>query len=498
MSDANRTQVAIVEEATFGVIPATPRFELLRVTGESLSYTPKTVTSDELRADRQVVDLIRVGFETAGDLPIEMSYGMPDRLMEGAACSDWVQTPTRDNDGTASSNITTVAVSGVFNYVAPVAGNEFKTGVFAVGQLVRTTGFSNAGNNGLGRVTATTATQVTLNGITSVVDAAPATTARLKVVGIEAPAATNIAATVTGLAVGSSGAITGTGIDFLACGLVAGMWFKASGFTIDTDNNGWYRALSVAATRIECDIVPTGFGADAATGVQVRLWLGDYIRNGTTKKSYTAEIQYQDLTVPEFEYYRGMRVANHTVNGESQSIVKGGFSLMGASVDNYTTRNNSVAVGTDRPAPTNDVLNTSDNVGALFENGVAVAAPNSVMMASLTIDNTLRRRNAIGSAYSIDIGLGRCMVTGTLKFYYGSNAILNRIRTGTASSYMQRFTDPTGTKALVYDVPRIKFSSGVPVVSGVDTDRTMDANFQGLRHPVLGYTIHVQRFEEYV
>lgn len=497
MSDSNRTQVAVVEEATFNTIPATPRFELLRVTGEGLTYDPQTVVSDELRSDRQVSDLIRVGFETSGDLPIEMSYGMPDRLLEGAMCSDWALMTVRDNDGTADSQITDVTVTtGVYTVLAN-ASTEVNFGAFGVGHLVRASGFTNSANNTLRRATAATATSVTL-GNTSVAEPAPPAAARLKVVGIEAPAATNIAATVTGLAAGSSGAITGTGVDFVALGVVAGMWFKASGFAIDTDNNGWYRALSVATGRIECDIVPTGFGADAATGVQVRLWLGDYLRNGTTKKSYTVEVQYQDLTVPEFEYYSGMRVATHSINGESQAIVKGGFSFMGASVNNYTARNNGSGVGTDRAAPTNDIMNTSDNVGALFENGVAVASPNAVTGFSLQVDNTLRRRNAIGSAFSIDIGLGRCMVTGNLKFYYGSNAILTRIRNGTASSFMARFTDPAGTKALLYDIPRLKFSSGAPQVSGVDTDRMMEAAFQGLRSPTFGYTLHVQRFEEYL
>jgi hypothetical protein len=98
-------------------------------------------------------------------------------------------------------------------------GTQFRNGVFAVGHLVRTTGFTAAGNNGLRRAGAgTTATVIKLAGGT--VDAAPAAAARAKAIGFEG-AAGDITATATGL--GS------TALDFTTLGLVAGMWVWVGG-----------------------------------------------------------------------------------------------------------------------------------------------------------------------------------------------------------------------------------------------------------------------------
>lgn len=493
MSDANRTSVRIVEEAVFGTTPATPVLEELRVTASSLSFSPQTVVSNELRADRQITDLIRVGFETGGDLPVEMSYGNPDRLIEGAMFSDWALTAVRDNslDAAAISDVDE-DTGDVTITVAAAAAGEARVGAFAAGMLVRTSGFDDANNNALNVLTAGDGTSLVYTGA-GTDDATPAATARVKMVGIRALANGDLSAvTAGGNHILSDGAIDFT--DFPE--LVPGAWLKISGFAGVAANNGWARIASApTATQLFFDIVPVGFAADAAAAAIVTLWIGDYIRNSTTKKSYTIELQYQDLVVPEYEYYKGMRVSTMSLAGEAQAILTGSFSFMGASVVNDTAE---FAGAVNKAAPTNEIMNTSDNVGALFENGQQVAAPNSVLGTSIQVDNTLRRINAVGSTSSVDIGAGRCVVTGSLRFYYGNNAILTRIRNNTASSYMLRVTDPGGAKAFLVDVPRIKFTGGDPQVPGIDQDRILEAPFQGLRHATLGYTLHMQRFEEYV
>ena len=63
MSDTNRVAIRIVEESTFGTTPSSPAFQELRVTSGNVGYTPTTVTSNEMRSDRQVTDLILVGAE---------------------------------------------------------------------------------------------------------------------------------------------------------------------------------------------------------------------------------------------------------------------------------------------------------------------------------------------------------------------------------------------------------------------------------------------------
>lgn len=86
---SNRTALRIVPEVTFGVTPATPAFQNLRYTGESLAYNIKNIVSNEIRADRMTTDLIQVGADVSGDINVELSMLSFDTLIAAALCSDF-------------------------------------------------------------------------------------------------------------------------------------------------------------------------------------------------------------------------------------------------------------------------------------------------------------------------------------------------------------------------------------------------------------------------
>lgn len=492
MSDANRTAIGIVEESTFGVTPASPAIRAVRITRAGLGASPQTVTSSELAADRQVRDLIRTGFETGGDIGMEASYAAMDELLRGALFSEWNASgaPVRFNNGVADSQITNVDGAGVYTILTAGTNPDVNQGAYAAGSYVRASGFTNANNNGLKRATAATATSVTLAGA-STVEAAPPGTARLKSLGFQG-AAGDISATA------APNTLVTAALSFTNLGIVAGMWLKVGGPVSGEQfataaNNGLIRVQTVTATMLTLDVVPTGWTTDNGATKTITVYSGDYIRNGTTARSYTVEQQFQDLAVPEFHYFTGMRVGTMTLEGDAQAILTGAVAFQGKGSSALTTR---VGGATDIAAPTNDVLNTSTDIGRIAENGVPVTGVNAVLRASLELNNNLRRRNEWGSIESPGIGAGRFEVRGTLNTYYGSKSILDKIRAGTASSFDFTLKDPTGTKALLFDVPRVKFAGGDPTVPGIDTDRVLDTEFQGLRHPVLGYTLQAQRFEE--
>ncbi|MCW2309735.1 phage tail tube protein [Rhodobium gokarnense] len=88
-ADSSGTRLAFVAESTDGTTPASPSFQNLRFTGESLNYNKETVSSEEIRADRNVSDSIDVGYAVAGDIEGELSYGTLDPLLEGLFQSTW-------------------------------------------------------------------------------------------------------------------------------------------------------------------------------------------------------------------------------------------------------------------------------------------------------------------------------------------------------------------------------------------------------------------------
>ncbi|PSL23476.1 phage tail tube protein [Dyadobacter jiangsuensis] len=89
MTDSSQTRLGYVAEATYGVTPTTPVFKKLRMTGESLSPAIQYVSSNEIRPDRNVADMTRVGQEAGGDINFELSYGTFDDFLESLMYSTW-------------------------------------------------------------------------------------------------------------------------------------------------------------------------------------------------------------------------------------------------------------------------------------------------------------------------------------------------------------------------------------------------------------------------
>ncbi|HVI28854.1 phage tail tube protein [Hansschlegelia sp.] len=90
LADHSSTRIAYVAETSFGVTPATPTFKTFRTTrAAGLRSNKTTVTSDEIRADRNVPDEPMVGLDVTGEYPVEMSYGSFDDILEGLLFGTW-------------------------------------------------------------------------------------------------------------------------------------------------------------------------------------------------------------------------------------------------------------------------------------------------------------------------------------------------------------------------------------------------------------------------
>jgi hypothetical protein len=146
-ADTSRFQLYFLAETNWGVTPAAALTEL-RVTGESLNLQETSVTSDEIRSDRQITDLVRTGFEPNGDVNSELSYGTFDQFFEGAffgqfatVYSNTLTVTVADDAGTGGSVISDDGLGGVLG-----AG-------IAAGAFIRVAGLTtNAGENGFYRV----------------------------------------------------------------------------------------------------------------------------------------------------------------------------------------------------------------------------------------------------------------------------------------------------------------------------------------------------------
>jgi len=121
-ANASETRIAVVEEAVWSETPASPSFQNMRFTSETLMPTKETVRSDEIRADRNVIDEIEVGRSVGGNLEAELSYETFDDLLKSNLFNDWAGSPadTLKNgvDPTAFTFERRVALpGGTFDYM---------------------------------------------------------------------------------------------------------------------------------------------------------------------------------------------------------------------------------------------------------------------------------------------------------------------------------------------------------------------------------------------
>lgn len=156
MSDSNRVAIRTVQESVFGTTPAAPTMQALRITGETLKQDTNTVTSQELRSDRQIADLVRVGLSASGAINWELSYGAHDELFQAALLSATWSSPVTLTASTIS------ITAGVSQYTVTRASGSWISDGYAVNQWVRVSGAATAANNGFGKIVSRTATDLVI------------------------------------------------------------------------------------------------------------------------------------------------------------------------------------------------------------------------------------------------------------------------------------------------------------------------------------------------
>ncbi len=484
MSDSNRIRLTAIKEVTFGVTPSTPRMRTMRITSEALKYEPSYATSSEIRFDRMNADPGLMNTTNVGPINYELSYPVPSSpfgdMLESVLYGSWVNTPSRDNDGTADSVITGVATSG--GVITVTTGAAFVTG-----QLVRNSGFTNAANNGTFKCTTGSATVPAFVGAGLVDESAPPAAARMKVVGFEG-ASGDITATATGL--GS------TALNFTTLGLAVGQWVKIGGTAAANKFataalNSWARITAIAATALTLDNLPTGWTTDTGTSKTIRVFFGDYVRNGTTRSSFSIEKGFMDQTTPTYTLQAGLVPSQMDLNIDTDALITGSLSFEGLTGSVSTTS----VDDTPDAATTNVVMSGNASVARISENGSAVTSPNYTKSLKISVNNNLRRNSAVGNVGAVDIGAGECSVTGTIETYFGSDTLYNKLLNNTPSNVSSIATK--NNQALILTIPRMTYVSGAPNAGGKNQDIMLSMSFTGSIDTTTNCQIQFDRVEYY-
>ena len=160
MSSASAVEIIAIPEATYGQTPALAGATggTVRFTSESLSGTPTTAESAELRKDRMKGGMVVVGLESGGDINFELSKDtLYDSFIAGAMMGSWVSGTTL---AAASTTLTKNPAPNDQTAVLTITGNTADIDgagrALVVGDVLVLSGFTNAANNGPVQVTAVT------------------------------------------------------------------------------------------------------------------------------------------------------------------------------------------------------------------------------------------------------------------------------------------------------------------------------------------------------
>jgi hypothetical protein len=427
----NRSPQGYVRKAvaSVGVKPVNPAWRNMLNSDFGIKATPSRGRTKDRRADGQAGGTFLTDLQNSGPVNTELKFKHLDDFLEAALKGAWanqayIEVVTLDTEISDVAATTLTVASG---------GTNFKTG-----HLTRTLGFPTAANNKSARVSSSTATSIVYPGATFTAEAGQIPVgASVRVIGIQG-ASGDLVATVTG-----GNALTSTALDFttLGNGVQSGAWVyvggAAAGDAFATAGcKGWARIAKngVAAQRLSFDIVPSGWAADPGSGKTVKVFTGDFLKNGTTVYAFDWEGQQQDTASPIYEYFYDDILNTFELKLTGGKEIDVAMDFIGNLADPPATVR--YTGSTDVAAPTYGTMTATSNVGDLAEGGVSLMGGVNCMPAgSIKISNNVSRDPVVGPLGSCAINIGELMVSGSLDSYLADATILAKGINDTLSAF---------------------------------------------------------------
>ncbi len=249
--------------------------------------------------------------------------------------------------------------------------------------------------------------------------------------------------------------ISATGIDTNA---VVGQWIAITG-----TNAGYYRITAKSSGVITVEQTIATNGASTTTAIK-----SSWLKNSTTKKSYSIERHFTDLT-NQYVITKGARVNTFGLNFPLNAIATGSISFL--AFDSTTAT--STGFGATTAAPTTASMNSVDNVQAVFIDGTETTY--SLTNFDFSITTNAEALKAIGSKAAIDILQNSIGVTGNIGIYMSDTALITKLRNGTSVDLAFVVEDAAGN-GYIFSFPEVKLTSGGAINNG-GTNQTLVQNF---------------------
>lgn len=483
LSEAATVTVAL--ESITGTAPSSGWIQLQPNPGGIQDWQPrlKTVERNPLSkyASREKGD--NVGLDAEPKLVHDLTKELIDTFAGGM-----YRSVARHPGGTNQSFFRPTAV--VDGGASPDEYTVSANGNLAAGILIYARGFSNAANNGLKVVVATSSATAIKVATGSLVAETPPANATLEVAGVQGE--------TSDIAIDASGNLTSTSLDFSTLGLQVGMWIKIGGtapntFFATTTYNGWARITAIAANLLTLERRSWTVGsADNGSGKTIQLFLPRYFRNQSIDSddyltpTYHGELEdigaAADNTVPTYTYVKGMALKTMELDAPLEDKIVCTASFVALDIpDPVLTASRVPGPGSAYAPLAAALIDTATDlefVKLTDSSGNLVTEINSW---KLTLEHSTKGRKAHGTFGSIDHTYGKYEPTVTMEAYFSDYDQIKALRDNRDMSWAACLVNHQ--VGLVFDLPYVALRGGSKTYAA-NEPVMISTEISGFRDPI--------------
>jgi hypothetical protein len=508
-SDANTTNLAYCEETTYGALPTSPEFKTIRLTGETLAHAKETIQSQEIRSDRQVPDLVKVGSSATGNVNFELSFAEYLPFIEAVLCSSFDDITLTDVSGSIDKDAHTftagtpgavaslpeggfvkvASATLVNNGIKRVLTNDGTVLTFAPGSFSANTSGQNATfttsdlRNGLERRSYTIEREVINSEGTKLYQSYPGCYVGMMDLRVESKQIVTGSFGVMGKfgqaslsTLNTNGALAATGTLTLVANPSDG-----DTVTIGARTYTFQDTLTNVAGNVQIDTDADGTLDNLIAAINFSSGGGSaYAAATTVHPTVTAAAGAGDtMTVTAKATGTGGNAIVTTETFTNSGNVFGAATLTGGANPSYEASEDG------------DVLNGTSNLGTI--QGSAGTFQDKMRVLAFSINNNLRGKDALGEEGNFEIGLGTFSVTGNISAYFADNTLYQALIDHDDNALAFTLQDSDGN-VIAFTFPRIKWGAGNPNATAINTDIMLDIDFTAIRDRESGVTMIVNKF----
>ena len=196
---------------------------------------------------------------------------------------------------------------------------------------------------------------------------------------------------------------------------------------------------------------------DILEAVLCGTWATDILKAGVTRRSFTLQRKFADLTTPEFHTYTGCEFNSMALSVAPNAMVGVTFGVIGKNLSLATTAITGSTFGSD---PTTSPFDSF--TGSITEGGSSIATVTAIEMS---LENGIEPLFSVGSQTTNRPSIGRSRLTGTLTTYFENRTLYEKFLNETSSSIVLTLTDLDGNDYEI-SMPNVKYNTGQPDVAG--------------------------------